>query len=56
MKFEKDKVDRINKQKKLEHQKKKEELELLEKEKSMKLKYIADGLVVDPSKLERTEN
>ena len=56
LKFEKDKVDRINKQKKLEQQKKKEELELLEKEKSMKLKYIADGLVVDPSKLERTEN
>ena len=47
LKFEKDKIDRINKQK---------EFELFLKEKSMKLKYIADGLVVDPSKLERTEN
>ena len=55
LKFEKDKIDRINKQKKLELQRRKEEFELFLKEKSMKLKYIADGLVVDPSRLERSE-
>ena len=43
-------------QKKLELQKKKDEYELLQNEKLIKLKYIANGITVDPFKVERLEN
>ena len=56
LKFERDKIDRLNTQKRLEMQRKKEEYELLQNEKSMKLKYIASGLGSDPFKLEAMEN
>ena len=56
LKFEKDKIDRLNTQKRLEMQRKKEEYELLQNEKLMKLRYIASGLGSDPFKLERMEN
>ena len=56
LKFERDKIDRLNTQKRLEMQRKKEEYELLQNEKSMKLKYIANGLGSDPFKLEAMEN
>ena len=56
LKFKKDKIDRLNKQKRLELQRKKEQNELLQNEKSMKLRYIAYGLGNDPFKLEKTEN
>ena len=56
IKFEKDKIERLNIQKKLELQKKKEEYEMLQNEKLMKLKYIANGLGHDPFKFEKLEN
>ena len=56
LKFERDKIDRLNTQKRLEMQRKKEEYELLQNEKSMKLKYIASGMGSDPFKLEAMEN
>ena len=56
LKFINDKIERLNVQKKLEIQKKKEEYELLQNEKLIKLKYIANGMTGDPFKLERMEN
>jgi hypothetical protein len=40
LKFKKDKIDRLNKQKRLELQRKKEQNELLQNEKSMKLPMV----------------
>ena len=56
LKFINDKIERLNIQKKLEIQKKKEIYELLQNEKLTKLKYIANGMTGDPFKLERLEN
>ena len=56
IKFKNDKIERLNKQKKLELQKKKEEYEILQKEKLMKLKNIANGLVANPFKYETLDN
>ena len=56
LKFEKDKIDILNIQKRLEMQRKKEEYELLQNEKLMKLQYIASGLGCDPFKLKMIEN
>ena len=56
LKFTNDKIERLNMQKKLELQKKKDEYELLQNEKLIKLKYIANGITVDPFKVERLEN
>ena len=56
LKFINDKIERLNIQKKLEIQKKKEEYELLQNEKLIKLKYIANGMTGDPFKIERLEN
>ena len=56
LKFEEDKVDILNTQKRLEMQRKKEEYELLQNEKLMKLQYIASGLGCDPFKLKMIEN
>ena len=55
LKFKEDKIDRLNKQKRLELQRKKEANELLQNEKLMKLRYIAYGLGNDPFKLEKAE-
>ena len=56
LKIIKDKIDNLNRQKILELQKKKEEIKLLQKEKLMKLKFIANGIGVNPIKLEKLEN
>ena len=56
IKFENDIIERLNRQKKLEILKKKEEYELLQKEKLMKLKYIANGMIGDPFKFDSLEN
>ena len=56
LKFEKDKIDRLNRQKRLELQKKKEEIELLQNEKLMKLKFIANGIGGNPFKFQKLEN
>ena len=56
LKFERDKIDRLNRQKRLELQRKKEEIELLQNEKLMKLKFIANGIGGNPFKLEKLEN
>ena len=56
LKFINDKIERLNLQKKLELQKKKDEYELLQNEKLIKLRYIANGLTIDPFKTERLEN
>ena len=56
LKFENDKIERLNRQKKMELQKKKEEYELMQNEKLMKLKFIANGMTGDPFKLERLDN
>ena len=56
LKFEKDKIERLNRQKKMEMLKKKQEYELLQNEKLMKLKYIANGMVGDPFKFVEFEN
>ena len=56
LKFVKDKIERLNRQKKLELQKKKEEYELLQNEKLMKLKNIANGMIGDPFKFDRLDN
>ena len=56
LKFENDKIERLNRQKKMELQKKKEEYELMQNEKLMKLKFIANGMIGDPFKLERLDN
>ena len=56
LKFEKDKIERLNRQKKLEMLKKKQEYELLQNEKLMKLKFIANGMIGDPFKFEEFEN
>ena len=55
-KFVKDKIERLNRQKKLELQKKKEEYELLQNEKLMKLKNIANGMIGEPFKFDRLDN
>ena len=56
IKFEKDKIEKLNRQKKLEMLKKKEEYELLQNEKLMKLKYIANGIIGDPFKFGKLED
>ena len=56
IKFQNDKIEHLNRQKKLELQKKKEEYELLQNEKLMKLKYISNGMIGDPFKFEKLEN
>ena len=56
IKFHNDKIEHLNRQKKLELQKKKEEYELLQNEKLMKLKYISNGMIGDPFKFEKLEN
>ena len=56
LKIIKDKIDSLNRQKILEALKKKEEIKLLQKEKLMKLKFIANGIGVNPFKLEKLEN
>ena len=56
LKFQKDKIERLNRQKKLEMLKKKQEYELLQNEKLMKLKFIANGMIGDPFKFEEFEN
>jgi len=56
LKFEKDKIEFLNRQKNLELQKKRENILLLQKEKLMKLKFIANGFGGDPLKLEKLEN
>ena len=56
LKFINDKIERLNLQKKLELQKKKDEYELLQNEKLIKLRYIANGITIDPFKTERLEN
>ena len=50
LKFENDKLEKLNKQKRMEMLKKKEEYELQQKEKMMKLKYIANGMIGEPFK------
>ena len=56
LKFEKDKIEFLNWQKNFELQKKREIKLLLQKEKFMKLKFIANGIGGNPLKLEKLEN
>ena len=56
LKFENDKLEKLNKQKRMEMLKKKEEYELQQKEKMMKLKYIANGMIGEPFKYDELEN
>jgi hypothetical protein len=56
IKFEEDKIERLNRQKKMEILKKKAEYELLQKEKLMKLKFIANGMIGDPFKFDNLES
>ena len=56
LKFEKDRIERINRQKIYELQKKKEEMALLQKEKSLKLKFITNGIGGNPFKFKKLEN
>ena len=56
LKIIKDKLDSLNRQKILELQKKKEEMKLLQKEKLIRLKFIANGIGEDPFKVEKLEN
>ena len=56
LKFKKDKLDLLNMQQRLELQRKKEEYELLKREKLTKLRSIASGLGSDPFKIEMLEN
>ena len=56
IKFEKDKIERLNRQKMIELQKRKEKIELLHKVKLMKLKYIASGFGGNPFKYQHLEN
>ena len=55
LKFEKDKIEFLNWQKNFELQKKREIKLLLQKEKFMKLKFIANGIGGNPLKLEKLE-
>ena len=56
IKFEEDKIERLNRQKKMEILKKKAEYEWLQKEKLMKLKFIANGMTGDPFKFDNLES
>ena len=56
LKFEKDKIEFLNWQKNFELQKKREIKLLLQKEKFMKLKFIANGIGGNPLKLEKLES
>ena len=56
LKFEKDKIEFLNWQKNFELRKKREIKLLLQKEKFMKLKFIANGIGGNPLKLEKLEN